>query len=90
MVHAAPWSFVMPETNRPTYTLPTFYSVSLRNAIAVSSCIALLGSGNASPDDTRQLLLADTEEHADAEGQDSDHDNREAGKQPELDTDVLL
>lgn len=83
-----PWSHYVVKTplvglhNSRSPTVPIIPSVFLLNV--------LLGSRNTSTNNSRQLLLANAEEHANGQVQDSEERDGKAGKEPELNANVLL
>lgn len=50
----------------------------------------LLALGNTCSNNTRKLLLSDTKQHTNCQVQNTDHRKRKPGKEPKLNTDVLL
>ena len=50
----------------------------------------LFGPGNSCTNDPGKLFLSDAEQHRDSHVQNSNHSKRKPGKEPELNTNVLL
>lgn len=83
-----PWSHYVVKT--PSVGLHNSRSPTVPIIPSVSLLYLLLGSRYTSANNSRQLLLANAEEHTNGQVQDGKEREGEAGKEPELNTNVLL
>lgn len=83
-----PWSHYVVKT--PRVGLHNSSSPTVPIILPISPILSLLGPRHTSANHSRKLLLTNAEEHANSHVQNGKQGNGEAGKEPELDTDVLL